>query len=211
MERQSYRLCDFGEQPCNRTRWHGTITVTNPRTVGNMTASSSTNMFRSMPRLVLSSHLRSVLLIGLTFFPIVAMRVQAAPPRNTAKEDQTVENGLATRATQEQHWSYQPIGRPIPPHISKPLWVRNPIDNFVLAKLEAEGITPSAEAVRATLIRRLSLDLLGLLPSPAEVNAFVSDARPDAYERLVGVCAVVRCIKTLPNDFLSPCLSRLCG
>ena len=117
-----------------------------------------------MTRLILSSPLRSVLLFGLTFFPLAA---------------------ICVRVTHAQHWSYQPIGHPTPPHISDLLWVRNPIDNFVLGRLEVEGISPSPRAIRATLIRRLSLDLLGLLPSPAEVNAFVSDTRPDAYERLV--------------------------
>jgi hypothetical protein len=63
--------------------------------------------------------------------------------------------------------------------------VRNPIDNFVAARLEKEGLAPSPEAGRATLIRRLSLDLLGLTPSPAEVDEFIADTRPDAYERLV--------------------------
>ncbi len=64
-------------------------------------------------------------------------------------------------------------------------WVRNPIDRFILARLEKEGIAPSPEADRATLIRRLSLDLLGLPPSPKEVDDFIADRRPDAYEKLV--------------------------
>ena len=64
-------------------------------------------------------------------------------------------------------------------------WARNAIDRFVLARLEKEGFTPSPEASRSRLIRRLSLDLVGLLPSPAEVNEFLSDRRADAYERLV--------------------------
>ena len=87
----------------------------------------------------------------------------------------------------EQHWAFQPIQRPTPPQVMQQSWVRNPIDTFVLAKLEleSEGISPSLEADRATLIRRLGLDLLGLLPTPAEVNAFVSDTHPDAYGRLV--------------------------
>ncbi|QDU62099.1 Planctomycete cytochrome C [Planctomycetes bacterium Pan216] len=63
--------------------------------------------------------------------------------------------------------------------------IRNPIDNFILSRLSKEGIAPSPEADRPTLIRRLSLDLLGLLPKPEEVDAFVDDQRPDAYERLV--------------------------
>ena len=64
-------------------------------------------------------------------------------------------------------------------------WVRNPIDRFVLAKLEAEGMSPSPEADRATLIKRLSIDLTGLPPTPEEVDAFVADTDPNAYEKLV--------------------------
>ncbi len=64
-------------------------------------------------------------------------------------------------------------------------WVRNPIDRFVLAKLEAEGLEPSPEAGRATLIKRLSIDLVGLPPLPEEVDAFVTDPDPLAYDKLV--------------------------
>jgi mono/diheme cytochrome c family protein len=83
------------------------------------------------------------------------------------------------------HWAFQPIVRPLPPAVQQEAWVRSPIDRFVLAQLEARGIAPSPEADRTTLIKRLYYDLLGLPPSVAEVDAFVSDASPDAYERLV--------------------------
>jgi hypothetical protein len=83
------------------------------------------------------------------------------------------------------HWSLQPIRKPSEPSVKNTVWARNAIDRFVLARLEKEGFTPSSEASRSMLIRRLSLDLVGLLPSPAEVNDFLSDRRPDAYERLV--------------------------
>ena len=75
--------------------------------------------------------------------------------------------------------------RPAEPAVKDKAWVRNPIDSFILARLEKEGVAPSPEADRATLIRRLSLDLLGLPPSPQEVDEFVADQRPDAYEQLV--------------------------
>jgi hypothetical protein len=82
-------------------------------------------------------------------------------------------------------WSFQPIRRVTPPDVRNRAWVRNPIDNFVLAKLEAEGVEPSLEANKTALIRRLSLDLIGLPPTPREVEDFVTDNRADAYERLV--------------------------
>ena len=75
--------------------------------------------------------------------------------------------------------------RPAEPAVQRAGWVRNPIDRFVLAKLEAEGLAPSPEADRATLIKRLSIDLVGLPPTPEEVDAFVADCDPEAYEKLV--------------------------
>lgn len=83
------------------------------------------------------------------------------------------------------HWAFQPIVRPAVPKVDQAERVRNPIDAFILARLEKEGIAPSDEADRATLIRRLSLDLRGLPPTLAEVEAFLEDDRPGAYERLV--------------------------
>lgn len=83
------------------------------------------------------------------------------------------------------HWAFQPVRRPSAPAVQNARWVRNEIDRFVLARLEKQGIAPSPEASRATLIRRLSFDLTGLPPTTAEVRAFIEDSRPDAYERLV--------------------------
>jgi hypothetical protein len=71
------------------------------------------------------------------------------------------------------------------PAVKQRDWARNPIDAFILARLEKEGVPPSPEADKATLIRRVSLDLTGLLPSPQELHDFLEDKRPDAYERLV--------------------------
>jgi hypothetical protein len=89
-------------------------------------------------------------------------------------------------ATAQEHWSFQPIARTVPPVSAQgQAWIENPIDAFVLERLQREGIAPSPAADRATLIRRVYLDVLGLLPSPAEVSAFVNDARPNAYELLV--------------------------
>ncbi len=83
------------------------------------------------------------------------------------------------------HWAYQPIRRVAPPAVKKGDWVRNPIDQFVLAELERCGIAPSPEADRHSLIRRLNLDLLGLPPSIEEIDTFVNDSRPNAVEELV--------------------------
>ncbi len=83
------------------------------------------------------------------------------------------------------HWAYQPIHRPEPPSVKGSAWVRNPIDRFILAGLEEMGWQPAPEADRPSLIRRITYDLTGLPPTPAEVDAFVNDGRPDAYERLV--------------------------
>ena len=83
------------------------------------------------------------------------------------------------------HWAFQPVANPAPPETDRPDWVRTPIDAFVLAKLEDEGLSPSPQADRRTLIRRLTYDLTGLPPSPEEVDAFVADSDPSAYEKLV--------------------------
>ena len=83
------------------------------------------------------------------------------------------------------HWSFQPVQRPLEPLVGRLEWVRNPIDSFILAKLEKHELQPASEAAPATLLRRLSLDLVGLPPSPAEIDAFLSDPSPEAYGRVV--------------------------
>ena len=84
-----------------------------------------------------------------------------------------------------KHWAFKAPMQPVIPKVKNVKWVRNPIDAFVLARLEKEGIKPSPSAKRSTLIRRLSLDLTGLPPTPEQINAFLKDERPDAYARLV--------------------------
>ncbi len=83
------------------------------------------------------------------------------------------------------HWAYRPIRHPVLPEVKHERWVRTPIDRFILQRLERENINPFLPASRTTLIRRVTLDLIGLPPSPEEVEVFVRDRRPDAYERLV--------------------------
>ena len=89
-----------------------------------------------------------------------------------------------------QHWSYRPLHAVDLPAVSNEKWIRTPIDRFVLKALEAQGLHPNAPAERRTLIRRVYFGLIGLPPSPSEVEEFVSDARPTAYlelvERLLG-------------------------
>jgi mono/diheme cytochrome c family protein len=84
-----------------------------------------------------------------------------------------------------EHWAYRRPVRPPLPAVKDRQWARNGIDFFVLARLEKEGLQPAAEAERSALIRRVSLDLIGLPPSVAEVDAFLKDTSPDAYERVV--------------------------
>src|SRR5262249_40830270 len=92
--------------------------------------------------------------------------------------------GVRTSSS-SSHWAFQPMPRRAAPRVLHSAWPGGGLDAFVLARQESAGIPPSPEADRVTLIRRLSLDLLGLPPTPEEVDAFVADAQPDAYERLV--------------------------
>ena len=89
------------------------------------------------------------------------------------------------RVEVKKHWAFVKPVRPAEPAVANEAWVRNPIDRFILARLEREGIKPSPEAPRETLLRRVHLDLTGLPPTPAEGDAFLLDNRPDAYERVV--------------------------
>ena len=85
----------------------------------------------------------------------------------------------------KQFWSLRPIQRPAPPAVSRKSWPASPIDNFLLARLEQKGLTPAPPADRRTLIRRVTFDLIGLPPSPQEVEAFVNDRSPDAFRTVV--------------------------
>lgn len=102
----------------------------------------------------------------------------SAPPTVAKSEEPTKTAGAKL-------WSWQPVQRPELPNVSQNSWVRTPIDTFVLAKLEEKGLSPSADADKTSLIRRVTLDLWGMIPTPEEVAAFVNDSSPDAYEKLV--------------------------
>jgi hypothetical protein len=84
-----------------------------------------------------------------------------------------------------KHWAYRPVVRPAVPKVKNTTWGRNPIDAFLLHRLEAAGLKPATPADRRTLIRRVTFDLTGLPPTPAEIKAFLNDTRPGAYERVV--------------------------
>lgn len=117
--------------------------------------------------------------------------LEVMPPPDAHKQPITdEERQLLTRwirqgARYQPHWAFVPPERPPVPVVSDESWVRGPIDRFVLDRLESEGLSPSAEADRQTLIRRVYFDLVGLPPSADEVAAFVSDRDPTAYEQLV--------------------------
>ncbi len=112
------------------------------------------------------------------------------PPPDSNRQLSPEERGLLVRwiaegAEYETHWAFVAPRRPAEPQVQNEEWVRNPIDRFVLAKLETESMSPSPEADRATLIKRLYADLVGLPPTPEEVDVFIADTHPQAYERLV--------------------------
>lgn len=92
---------------------------------------------------------------------------------------------IAQGARWDEHWAFVPPVRPSIPEVDDANWPRSPIDRFVLAKLEQADLRPSPEADKTTLIRRVTLDLTGLPPTPSEVDAFLADTSPQAYERVV--------------------------
>jgi hypothetical protein len=108
-----------------------------------------------------------------------------APHKLSAQEIETLTEWVKQGAPWQQHWAFIPPVRPALPAVKNKAWVRNAIDAFVLARLEKEGLQPSPEADRATLLRRVSLDLTGLPPTLAELDAFLNDTAPNAYEKVV--------------------------
>ncbi|MFU8787458.1 MAG: DUF1549 and DUF1553 domain-containing protein [Methylobacter sp.] len=95
-----------------------------------------------------------------------------------------VAEAIEAKPAKSNLWSYQPVKSPEVPTVKQQAWVRTPIDAFVLAKQEEKGLTPSKEADRASFIRRATLDVLGVIPTPNEVDAFVNDTSENAYEKL---------------------------
>ena len=112
------------------------------------------------------------------------------PPKKTGKhltpaQIELLRRWIAEGATYTTHWAFVPPMRSTLPHVKNIAWPKEALDYFVLARLEAEGLQPAPEAERTTLIRRVTLDLTGLPPTPEEVDAFVADHSPNAYEKVV--------------------------
>jgi Protein of unknown function (DUF1553)/Protein of unknown function (DUF1549)/Concanavalin A-like lectin/glucanases superfamily/Planctomycete cytochrome C len=119
--------------------------------------------------------------------PNVALRM---PPtysgrKLTATQIETIKNWIDSGAKWEMHWAYVPPKHPELPAVQDTKWVRNPIDQFVLSKLEKEGLHPSPETDKATLLRRVTFDLTGLPPTQTELDAFLADKSRNAYEKVV--------------------------
>jgi hypothetical protein len=112
------------------------------------------------------------------------------PPPNsgktlTPKQIELLRRWVEEGAEYEGHWAFTPVERPAPPTVTRQAWVRNDIDRFVLSRLEREGLGPASEAELPTLLRRVSLDLTGIPPTPREIDAVLADRAPGAYERFV--------------------------
>src|SRR5262245_62079329 len=108
-------------------------------------------------------------------------------PLNKSTGVASAQSGASTLTDEDRsHWAFQPVKRPTPPAVADPQrLLANPIDRFIAAKLEPLGLSLSPPAPKVTLIRRVNFDLIGLPPTPEEVDAFVNDTSTDAYERLI--------------------------
>ena len=115
--------------------------------------------------------------------------LQMPPPHTndtlTAEQKEKFKKWIQEGAPYAEHWAFVPPEKPSVPEVSDSTWPRDNIDRFVLARLEKEGLKPSAEADKYALIRRVYLDLIGLPPTPAEADSFVNDEDPQSYEKLV--------------------------
>ncbi len=119
--------------------------------------------------------------------PRMPMGFKPLSDRDTVTIRHWIDQGAIKQgeAPKKGHWAFIAPKRPSLPTVRNKTWVRNPIDAFILARLEKEGLKPSPVADKATLVKRLYFDLIGLTPTPAEVDAFMADRAPNAYERLV--------------------------
>ena len=109
------------------------------------------------------------------------VRMGAPDPRTTRPSG----NASAYGGSGKNHWAFKPVSKPAPPAVKNEAWVKNEVDRFVLAKLEANGMSANGPADKRTLIRRAYYDLIGLPPTPEQVNAFLADNSPNAFEKVV--------------------------
>src|SRR5688572_20867168 len=121
---------------------------------------------------------------------IFAEGANVMPPRSAHKDltqvqKDTIRRWVSEGAVYEGHWAYQPVKRPSVPTIADATRLRNPIDHFIQGRLRREGLTPASEADKRTLLRRVTLDLTGLLPTSDDMRAFLADTAADAYDRVV--------------------------
>ena len=112
------------------------------------------------------------------------------PPAHSKKEltEEQIEilkSWIEQGASWDQHWSFKAVKRPEPPAVKNEAWVRSPLDRFILARLEKEGLTPAPEADKGALARRVALDITGLPPDPGTLESFLSDTSDRAYQKLV--------------------------
>ena len=119
---------------------------------------------------------------------VAESKAQLMPPVHskrtlTAEQKDVIKRWIEQGATWKEHWAFAPPVRPVLPAVTNVRWARNPIDRFILARLEAAGLQPAGEADRRTLARRAALDVTGLPPAPDMVEAFVNDKTPRAYDR----------------------------
>jgi hypothetical protein len=117
--------------------------------------------------------------------PKVVMPPPEAKRRLKPEEVALLKTWLEQGAVYQKHWSFEPPVRPELPPVQRADWPRNEVDRFILATLESKQLEPSAQAGKVTLLRRVTLDLTGLPPTPEELDSFLADQRPDAYERVV--------------------------
>src|SRR5688572_12280770 len=127
------------------------------------------------------------LLIEMVTHPDPKQRMPPLETGHTLTEKQiaVLRRWIDAGAVWDTHWAYSPPKRTEPPATKRAGWARNPIDQFILARLEREGLQPSPEADKETLLRRVTYDLTGFPPAPAEMDAFLADRSPDAYEKRV--------------------------
>jgi hypothetical protein len=117
--------------------------------------------------------------------PVLVMPPATSNHPLDAKEKELIRQWVIQGGPYQEHWAFSKPVRPPLPQLQNQSWAKNDIDRFVLANLESHGLAPSKQADNPTLIRRVSLDLTGIPPTPAEVDAFIADTSPNAYEKVV--------------------------